>query len=421
MKTRMVIAVLLLLFAAETAVLFFFAAGDTEDTQDAVLVNEILQTLQEDWPDLKHHRNPSGLDYVVLDLDGAVLFKTRESLSESINSAVRHRDTILDIRPRGTTSGRLILHNTSAQSLQSKKQTCILLLMGVLLLQCGICIWYLLYLNRRIIAPFHQLKEFSKRIASGNLDIPLEMDRHNLFGAFTESFDIMRSELKKARQAEAKANASKKELVAELSHDIKTPVASIKAASEVGAALSGNEKLKDNYSQIIRKADQINTLIENLFTAALKDLTQLSVIPGDMDSRELKTLLENSDYLHWAELPPVPDCLLYADKLRLQQVLDNIFANAYKYAAPPILLSASLEDWCLSLVIEDMGTGVSPEELPHIKEKFKRGSNAQKVEGAGLGLYISNYFMQEMSGTLYLENGKNGLKAVVRIALSGRI
>lgn len=65
-----------------------------------------------------------------------------------------------------------------------------------------------------------------------------------------------------------------------LSHDIKTPVASIKAASEVGLALSGSERLRDNYTQIIRKADQINTLITNLFTATLEELQQALREPG---------------------------------------------------------------------------------------------------------------------------------------------
>ena len=89
------------------------------------------------------------------------------------------------------------------------------------------------------------MKDFAERIADGNLDIPLKMDRQNLFGAFTESFDIMRTELKKSRIAEANANESKKELVAKLSHDIKTPIASIKAASEVGAALSPDKKNRE--------------------------------------------------------------------------------------------------------------------------------------------------------------------------------
>ena len=231
----------------------------------------------------------------------------------------------------------------------------------------------------------------------------------------------MRSELKKAREAEAAAHASKKELVAKLSHDIKTPVASIKAASEVGAALTDNEKIRDNYGQIIRKADQINELITNLFTATLEELRQLPVSPEDMESKELSSLLENADYLHRAEIPAIPDCIFYADKLRLQQVFDNIFANSYKYANTSIFIEATLVNDFLSISIEDYGGGVNREELPLLKEKFKRGSNAKNVEGAGLGLYISDYFMEKMNGKLILTNEGRGLRATVLISLSGRI
>lgn len=257
------------------------------------------------------------------------------------------------------------------------------------------------------------------RVAGGNLDIPLEMDRQNLFGAFTESFDLMRAELKKARLAEAQANESKKELVAKLSHDIKTPVASIKAASELGAALTDDEKVWDNYNQIARKADQINALITDLFTSALEELNQLTVTPADMESSQLEELLENADYLHYANVPDIPNCLLYADRLRLQQVFDNIFANSYKYANTNIELAVSREENALAIVIEDYGGGVNAQELPLIKEKFMRAENAKDIEGAGLGLYISDYFMREMQGELELENGSHGLKAIVRILLSG--
>ena len=231
----------------------------------------------------------------------------------------------------------------------------------------------------------------------------------------------MRYELNKAREAEAAANASKKELVAKLSHDIKTPVASIKAASEVGEALTDNEKIRDNYGQIIRKADQINELITNLFTATLEELRQLRVSPEDMESKEIPSLLENADYLHRAEIPSIPDCIFFADKLRLQQVFDNIFANSYKYADTSIFIEATLVNDYLSISIEDYGGGVSAEELPLLKEKFKRGSNAKNVEGAGLGLYISDYFMEKMNGKLILTNEGRGLRATVLISLSGRI
>ncbi|MDE7107353.1 MAG: HAMP domain-containing histidine kinase, partial [Clostridiales bacterium] len=246
----------------------------------------------------------------------------------------------------------------------------------------------------------------------------LEMDRGNLFGAFTESFDIMRSELKKARLAEAAAQQSKKELVAKLSHDIKTPIASIKAVSEVGLAVTKNAKDKSNYTQIINKSDQINTLVTNLFTATLEELEQLTVTPTSIDSRRVKELLENADYLHRAVIPDMPECLVYADGLRLQQVFDNIFANSYKYANTGIAVAVERRDDCIDVVIEDEGGGVNSEELLTLKEKFKRGSNSANIEGAGLGLYISDYFMHEIGGALDIANGENGLKVTVTIPLN---
>ena len=72
----------------------------------------------------------------------------------------------------------------------------------------------------------------------------------------------------------------------------------------------------------------------------------------------------------------------------------------------------------LDVRIEDYGGGVSEEELPLLREKFKRGGHVEHVEGAGLGLYISDYFMGEMKGELVIENGEHGLAVTVRIPLS---
>ncbi len=421
MKTRTFSSVLLLLSILEIAALFFFALQETDNSQDAVLINECLHCVQDDWGHMQNHQNKTSLDYVALDAKGAVLFRTKPDLSESVHEAILHRDTILDVQSDGSAAGKLIINNDSPKVIRTQKQRVILILCFMVLLQCMVCLGHALYLNHTIVRPFHALEGFAKRVAGGNLDIPLEMDRENLFGAFTESFDIMRSELKKAKIAEAKANACKNDLVARLSHDIKTPVASIKAASEVGAALADSEKTKNNYLQIIRKADQINTLITDLFAAALEELEELSVIPEDFKSEELKKILENSNYPGLAEIPRIPGCILYADRLRLQQVFDNLFANSYKYAGTKIDLSLLLESSFLVVSIEDYGGGAAPEDLPHLKEKFRRGSRTEAVEGAGLGLYISDYLMREMHGELALENGKNGLKAMVKIPLSGTI
>ncbi len=421
MKNRIFFGAMLSLFLIELAVLLLFALPKEETPHDTVTINEAAQTVQRDWNSLGTHSNPTSLDYVVLDSRGTVLYRTKAGLSESINAAISHKDTILDVEVGGAAVGKLIIYNYDAILFQSEKQAVILAIVMVMVLQCCICGGYFFYLQRVVIKPFEKMKRFAARIAGGNLDIPLEMERQNLFGAFTESFDLMRSELKKARMAEARANASKKELVAKLSHDIKTPVASIKAASEVGAALSPDEKSRENYRQIIQKADQINTLVTNLFSATLEELQELAVTPSDLKSEELRALLENADYLHRAETPTVPDCLLFADKLRLQQVFDNLFANSYKYANSKIELAVWMEEKFLAVSLEDHGGGVDTSELPLLKEKFRRGSNTKDIEGAGLGLYISDFCMKKMGGRLDIENGSTGLKATVRIAFSSAI
>ena len=207
------------------------------------------------------HVTPTNLDYTVLDLDGTVLYRTRSGLSESIFSAVNHRDTILNIQAEDAIAGQVLIHSGEEEFLHNRKKAAVFAFAAAALLQLVLCGTYFLHIQRTVVKPFQKLKCFAERIADGCLDIPLEMDRKNLFGAFTESFDLMRSELKKAKLEAAGADAAKKELVAKLSHDIKTPVASIKAAAEVAAALAADEKTKYTYEQIIQKTDQINTLV----------------------------------------------------------------------------------------------------------------------------------------------------------------
>lgn len=410
-----------IVFALEIVAFILLIKKSEDNSQSSIAVNEVLQTIQNDWGHFEAHTNKTEFDYVVINNAGEVVFRTAEGLSESINSAVSHRDTILDVESNGETIGKLIVYNDSSDTFKSNRNALAAVFGTAAAIQLVVCAGYFLYLNRAVVKPFRKMKGFAERVAGGNLDVPLEMDRGNLFGAFTESFDIMRAELKKARLAEAKANASKKELVAKLSHDIRTPVASIKAVSELGTALAENDKIRKNFEQIISKADQINTLVANLFSATLEELQQLTVTPADMSSTELRCMLESADYLRKAQFPDIPERMIFADKLRLQQVFDNVVANSYKYANTEILVNVFIQNRFLAVEIEDFGGGVTAEELPLLKEKFGRGSNTNGIDGAGLGLYISDRFMTEMNGELRIGNGKHGLKLTVLILLSGNI
>ena len=109
MRGRAFFAGLCLIFALEPAVLGLFAARRAESPQDTVTVNEIVQTVQRGWDCLEGHVTETGLDYVVLDADGAVLYQTRPGLSESVRAAIAHKDTMLDVEVGGMPVRKLII------------------------------------------------------------------------------------------------------------------------------------------------------------------------------------------------------------------------------------------------------------------------------------------------------------------------
>ena len=280
-------------------------------------------------------------------------------------------------------------------------------------------IWLYFYCERSILKPFRKLQGFARHIASGNLDIPLEMDKNNLFGAFTESFDLMRSELDKAKENERKADRSKKELVASLSHDIKTPVASIKAVTELMILTANNEKEIKQLETINAKAEQINSLITNMFHATLEELQALSVAAAEIESTVIPNIVKNADYENRVKPFSIPNCIVITDLLRLQQVFDNIISNSYKYAGTEIEINSQIDGQYLLIDIIDFGKGVADNELPLIMNKFYRGKNTGAKSGYGLGLYISKYLLEQMSGNLFCENRSDGFAVKITLRLAG--
>jgi len=276
----------------------------------------------------------------------------------------------------------------------------------------GLC----LYCEYGILRPFRELRRFTRSIAAGDLEFPLPMDKHGAFGVFMESFDIMREELKKARENERAAERSKKELVAQLSHDIKTPVASIKAAAEL-MLISAEDMSKTRLEMINAKADQINALITDMFHSTLEELQALSVNAAEIHSFDITNCVKAADYKGKVKPFAIPDCIVLADKTRLQQVFDNIIGNSYKYAGSDIELRAYFDKNTLIVEIADFGSGVETDELPLVTNKYYRGKNAAQQSGYGLGLYISKYFAEQMGGGLICENSQNGFTVKIILKL----
>jgi len=446
MKTGIVVVFVTALLISAFIIAAFLLQKTPDVKQDIIRINDMVQTISDNWDVLQSGNGELDceLDCAVIDNNGNLVARTRRGLNENINDAIKNRDTIADIRVGGETVGKVIFYNDTALILKQNRTNLTIAAILIFLFMIIVIAGYTLYLRAAILGPFNKLTGLAQRIAAGNLDIPLEMFKHNLFGAFTESFDLMREELRKARENERRANQSKKELVASLSHDIKTPVASIKAVAELMLVNPKDEEDKKQLEIIGTKAEQINSLITNMFHATLEELQALPVTVAEIHSTAIPSLLQNADYKGTVKPFPMPNCIVMADAVRLQQVFDNIIGNSYKYAGTDIEINVEIETAlkkpCAKrelnaqkgggfspqteerhLIIEviDFGKGVAEDELPLIFNKFYRGKSAGGESGYGLGLYISKYLLEQMAGGIRCENRSDGFCVCLMLRLAG--
>lgn len=386
---------------------------------DTVAINEVMKITEQHWPNIEREQYASiSLPFTILDSSETLIYYQAEEPIQSIHEAIQKRSTIIDMNPNGEAVGKLIVHHDDVGIIKDFKKKLSRSLMMVAIMVALFLTGYMLYINHRIIKPFKQLEGFANHIARGNLELPLEIVKHNPFGAFTESFDIMREELAAARKSEYEANRSKKELVASLSHDIKTPVASIKAISELMLITAQDEKTIKQLHTINAKAEQINLLITDMFHATLEELNELKVVVAEELSTIIHGMIESVNYDDQISCSTIPECIILTDANRLQQVLDNIISNAYKYAKTAVTIDARIESSFLELCIRDGGRGINGDELPLIFNKFYRGSNAKGYNGSGLGLYISQFLMHKMNGDIDCYNSDTGLTVVIKIPLA---
>ena len=395
-------------------VLSFFTINKISAEQlDMVEVNNSFKQIEAILDDSSRENWKEISEELENQYECTILFYDDSNYQSRLLECLKKGDVVLDYEHEGKLLAKISFVNTTINFEEQKEA-----LMRIVLVAIS-AIWFLgmvlfVYFYMGYVRPFHKLKNFAGEVARGNLDMPLSMTKSNYFGVFTESFDIMREELRRAKEKEYKANVSKKELVAELSHDIKTPIATIKAACEVIEVKSaksegiGGLELHDKVQLIEKKADVVEQLINNMFHATLEELEVLKVEPQEELSTcidEMFKELQVYGNIHIEN--QIPQCLLWMDKLRMVQVIDNIVNNAMKYAKTDVHISYSQRDNGILIRIKDDGPGVPEEDLAKVSEKFYRGSNVAGENGSGLGLYLTKMFMEKMEGQMncYNDNG----------------
>ncbi len=313
---------------------------------------------------------------------------------------------------------RATLKNIEMQSQQTKY----LILVG------GISILFLFvvmgYVYCAILRPFEKMKAFAGKIARGDFEDSLRYERSNYFGEFTWAFDSMRTEIIKARACEKEAIENNKTVIATLSHDIKTPIASIRAYTEgLEANMDTTPQKRAMYlSVMMRKCDEVAKLTEDLFLHSLSDMEKIKI---ETEEIEIIKFMEDAIGEFAAEYPDIAfeaadmEVLIKADKKRLRQIMENIINNARKYAKSQIDIKAEQKGKAVEICFRDYGPGIPDEDIPFIFDKFYRGKNCGEEQGSGLGLYIVKYLVEKMDGEVQIQNLSVGMMLTLIFPIKG--
>ena len=279
-------------------------------------------------------------------------------------------------------------------------------------------------LFRHIAQPLDTLTAGVARIRDGDLDTPIAYGEPDEFKAACDAVDEMAARLKASLEQQQAAQQQKQELIAGMSHDLKSPLTAIRAYTEgLLEGVAQDEAARQRYLQTIyAKEADMETLVNRLFAFARMDVSQYPVRLEPLALRtELEAVAEEREDL--AVTVDVPEITVQADRELLRRIAVNLLDNSHKYGGRAdirVRITAEKTGGMAAVAFTDNGAGVPPEQLPRLFDVFYRGDAARAApgNGSGIGLAVVKRSAQEMGGTVRAENDAGGgLRVVVTLPL----
>lgn len=410
-------SVIMYLFLASFVGLKIYNMDLEENGAYKVEMNRILNSLSK------------GTNYDRLDLDSCNYIKKVEFLPVSEPDQEKITDFYSEVNDMQTRikvwygDGELLgyvkfIYETKGSG---TKELFIIMEVGLFLMEAFL-IGVLLYLKMRLLRPFQRISDMPHELAKGHLKGEVKEEKSRYFGEFVWGIGQLKDALDVSKRRRLDLEKEKKELLLSLSHDIKTPLNTIKL---YGKALEENMyqeegQRKHAYHQIGKKAAQIEKFVEEIMKTSREDILDFEIQPGefylsDLMERVLNTWQEKCA-VRMLELKtdPFENRLIKGDIDRAQEVVENIFENGFKYGdGRRIEIGFFEEDYCQLIRIFNTGEPVTDNEFNHIFESFFRGANSQGKQGSGLGLYICREIMRKMDGEIFAEKSKDGMAFVL--------
>jgi signal transduction histidine kinase len=272
-----------------------------------------------------------------------------------------------------------------------------------------------LRLEKRILKPIEKLKAGVEQISKGNYEVKIENTVFNEIGVLINDFNNMAKKLKESENTKQVYEDNRKALIANISHDLKTPITSINGYIEaiLDGVVSSPEKVR-NYLQIIESnMTYMNKLIDDLFLFSKLDMQKLefkfkkiNIVTFISDvMEELKFMLREQGIVlnFYDEIGKVFEVNI--DRKRMYQAIRNIIGNAVKYGDnEDLVIDVTIceENNSAKLNIKDNGPGILEEKLPYIFDRFYRvdTERTKDLMSTGLGLAISKEILEAHNGSI---------------------
>ena len=272
---------------------------------------------------------------------------------------------------------------------------------------------------KHIMRPVNALADAARRVEAGDLSTPVDYQGRDEFVPVCIAFDHMQRHLLAEREKNARYEQARTDLVAGISHDLRTPLTSVKGYLKgLRDGVANTPEKRAQYLDVAyRKACSMEVLLQRLFYFSKLETGALPLFPAAADLGEFARAFAREAAGELAQRggrfvlrgAPAPHPARM-DREQMTRVLTNLTDNALRYAGArelTITLTVWREREWEKLRFADNGQGVPPEHLPHLFEQFWRGDQSRSArggEGSGLGLYIVKYILEAHGGTVSARN-----------------
>ena len=285
---------------------------------------------------------------------------------------------------------------------------------GVLLLfGAGIAVSFGVFVSASLTRGLDRVERAAKRLADGDLSARVAIEGRDEVARLSATFNRMADQLEAAAQKQREADQLRRDLIAWTSHDLRTPLTSIRAVVEALAdrVIDDPDTIQRYLNSIQSDVASLNSLIDDLFELAQLDAgglifgkvpVSLSDLISDVLER-MRALAEQRRVQLSGRVSPGVDPVTI-DPQKIERVLANLISNAIRHTPEggQVTIEAQPSDGRVRVSVRDTGEGIAPDDLPHVFERFYRGekSRSRSTGGAGLGLAIAKGIVEAHGGSI---------------------